>query len=118
MQTPASYREERPWGDFIEFTRNTSTTVKLLVIRPHEALSLQKHSERDEFWRIISGKGHVVIGDKRVDAVIDSEFFIPRGIQHRLEGGAGTESLIVLEISFGTFDDKDIVRLDDRYGRS
>lgn len=115
MQTPTSYREERPWGAFVEFSRNSPTTVKLLTVSPGEALSLQTHTKRDEFWRVISGNGFITVGSTRISAQPEAEFFIPRGTEHRLE--AGSENLVILEISYGTFEDEDILRLNDKYGR-
>jgi mannose-6-phosphate isomerase len=46
---------------------------------------------------------------------VGEELFIPRETVHRLftEG----EEVRILEISFGEFDEEDIVRLDDVYGR-
>ncbi|MGC9605815.1 MAG: phosphomannose isomerase type II C-terminal cupin domain [Minisyncoccia bacterium] len=116
MQPPKPFHEERPWGEFTEFTRNKPSTVKLITVRPGEALSLQCHSMRDEFWRVISGEGIAEIGKVRMPAQAGGEFFIPRGTYHRLEGGASP--LTVLEIALGAFDDDDIVRLEDRYGRA
>lgn len=115
MKPPIPYREERPWGEFVEFTKNTPSTVKILTVKPGEALSLQKHSSRDEFWRVLSGDGYITIGSDRVPASAGQEYFAPRQTDHRMEGGS--EPLVILEISFGEFDESDIVRLDDRYGR-
>ncbi|HTK33638.1 MAG TPA: phosphomannose isomerase type II C-terminal cupin domain [Candidatus Paceibacterota bacterium] len=116
MQTPTTYREERPWGAFVEFSRNSPTTVKILTVSPREALSLQTHTKRDEFWHIISGSGFITVGESRTPAHDGAEFFIPRGVAHRIE--ASEQPLVVLEISYGTFEDEDIVRLNDKYGRS
>ena len=41
--------------------------------------------------------------------------FIPQGAKHQLLGE--THTYRVLEIAFGDFDEADIVRLDDKYGR-
>ena len=116
MQPPKPYREQRPWGEFVEFTRNIPSTVKILTVHPGEALSLQHHARRDEFWRVLSGDGTIQTGDSKLAAEPGNEYFIPRGTPHRLE--AGSSPLVVLEISFGEFDDADIVRLEDRYGRT
>lgn len=43
------------------------------------------------------------------------EVRIPPGTKHRLIGGAIVGQ--VLEISFGEFDEEDIVRYEDDYGR-
>ncbi|MFA6404879.1 MAG: phosphomannose isomerase type II C-terminal cupin domain [Candidatus Paceibacterota bacterium] len=115
MQSPKTYREKRPWGEFIEFTRNSRSTVKILIVNPHEAFSLQKHKNRDEFWYVISGTGTVTVGHE-VTAVSPGEnYFIPKDTNHRVE--AGNEQLNILEISFGDFDEGDITRIEDRYGR-
>jgi mannose-6-phosphate isomerase-like protein (cupin superfamily) len=116
MQSPKTYREKRPWGEFVEFVRNTPTTVKIITINPGEALSLQKHKNRDEFWRVISGMGTITIGQELFPAEKDGEYFVPRNVNHRAEGG--DEPLVILEISFGDFEEQDIVRIEDKYGRS
>ncbi len=108
-------KEERPWGFFERFTENDLSTVKIITIRANEAFSLQKHGKRDEFWKIISGSGTVTIGNEKKEAGPDKTFFIPRGTLHR--GEAGSDDLVFLEISFGEFDENDIIRIDDRYNR-
>jgi mannose-6-phosphate isomerase-like protein (cupin superfamily) len=115
-EAPQPYHEKRPWGEFVEFTKNTPSTVKIITVNPGEALSLQKHSSRDEFWRVISGDGYATIGETTVPLHPGDSHFIPRETAHRLSGGA--LPLAILEISLGEFDEKDIVRLEDRYGRS
>ena len=115
-QRPEHYSEERPWGNFIEYTKNEPSTVKILTVKPHEAFSLQSHAKRDEFWRVLSGTGAITVGEKTTNANIDDEFFIPRGTKHRIEGG--DTGISVLEISRGDFDESDITRFDDKYGRA
>lgn len=112
----SSYKkEERPWGNFERFTLNERTTVKIVTVLPREAISLQTHDHRDEFWRILSGEGEITIGGVRAKAEPGRQFFSPRGEEHRVE--AGPSGLSFLEIAFGDFDEKDITRLEDRYGR-
>ena len=110
------YSEKRPWGKFERFCQNESCTVKILFIEPNEELSLQKHKKRDEFWKIIQGRPEVEIGDKIIKAKPDDEFFIPKKTKHRLK--AGKEPAKVLEISFGVFNEKDEIRLEDKYHRT
>ncbi|MES2986042.1 MAG: phosphomannose isomerase type II C-terminal cupin domain [Patescibacteria group bacterium] len=109
------YEEKRPWGSFRKFTQNVSTTVKIIEILPGESLSLQTHRHRGEFWRIIGGNGIVEINGKRTEAVKGGEFFIPTQATHRAIGG--NETLEILEIATGDFDEADIERLEDKYGR-
>lgn len=113
---PRYEKDIRPWGQFERFTLNEESTVKIITVNAGEKLSLQTHEKREEFWRVISGYGTVTVGDVVEDAHPGDEFFIPTGTQHRVEGGE--EGLAFLEIAFGTFDESDIKRLDDAYGRA
>jgi|SRR3989344_7018047 len=109
-------KEARPWGNFIKFTSDESSTVKLISINAHSALSLQSHQSRDEFWRIISGEGLITIGDKKTSAQAGNEFFVPRQTKHRIQ--TDDSPLVFLEIATGKFDENDITRFEDIYGRA
>ncbi len=116
MENLPNYEKDiRPWGQFERFTLNEKSTVKIITVNAGEAFSLQTHEKRDEFWRVLSGYGMVTVGEKEEEANPGDEFFIPRGTTHRAEGGE--EGLVFLEIAFGEFDEHDIKRLDDKYGR-
>ncbi len=108
-------KEERPWGNFERFTLNESTTVKIVTVKAGEAISLQTHEHRDEFWRVLTGSGKIMIDGTEHDAHEGDEFFSPRHAEHRVEGGP--EGISFLEIAFGNFDEGDIHRLEDKYGR-
>lgn len=109
-------KEQRPWGDFERFTLNEKTTVKIITVSAGEAFSLQTHEHRDEFWRVLRGSGTIRIADKDNDAKEGDVFFSPRHSKHRACGGP--DGLTFLEIAFGEFDENDIQRLEDRYGRT
>ncbi len=109
-------KQERPWGNFERFTLNEQTTVKIVTVNPGEAISLQTHEHRDEFWRVLTGSGTVRIGEIDHPAHVGDAFFNSRHSKHRVEGGP--EGLTFLEIAFGDFDEKDIARLEDKYGRA
>lgn len=109
------YIEERPWGKFEQFCYNEKVTVKIITVKPNSKLSLQYHNHRDEFWKIISGTGQIVLGDQIIDVKVGDDFFIPRQTHHRIMTNENT--MEVMEISFGKFNEKDIVRLNDEYGR-
>ena len=113
MITP--YIEHRPWGMFEKFCENMQCTVKVLTIEPHQSISLQFHHHRDEFWKILDGSARIIIGDQIIDATAGEEFFIPRETKHRIE--AVDETVDILEIALGEFDENDITRLEDRYHR-
>ena len=113
---PQYHKEMRPWGNFEQFTTTEPSTVKLITVREGEATSLQTHAHRSEYWRVLSGSGTVTIGSQGLSASVGAEFYIEEGVPHRLVGGAG--NLYILEIAFGTFDEQDITRIEDRYGRA
>ncbi len=105
----------RPWGSFTQFTHNTPSTVKIIKVNPGEELSLQFHTKREEFWKVLSGTPVITIGDEKGEGKEGQEFFIGKEVAHRIAGGeSGTE---ILEVSLGEFDENDITRLEDRYGR-
>lgn len=110
------YQEERPWGNFRKFTENTNSTVKIITVKPNEELSLQSHSHRSEFWRAIAGGGWWDIDGSKQDFLIGDEKFVKIGSKHRII--AGDEGITFLEIALGKFDEGDIVRYEDKYGRA
>ncbi len=106
---------ERPWGFFDEFITNTTCTVKMITVNPGESISLQYHNKRSEFWVILRGNGFVTVGDTKTEAHAGDRYHVNEHTNHRAEGGS--EPLVFLEISTGHFDENDIVRIDDKYGR-
>jgi len=110
------YIEQKPWGQFEQFTHNEPVTVKIVTVNPNQALSLQYHSNREEFWKVIFGKGEITVGDATYQGQEGDEFFIAQGQKHRIQ--ANDFLVKVLEISFGDFDENDIVRLEDKYHRN
>jgi mannose-6-phosphate isomerase-like protein (cupin superfamily) len=110
------YQEERPWGFFRKFTDNVISTVKILNVKPNEELSLQSHNKREEFWRVVSGDGIFEINDKKYIVEVGQEHYIPAKTKHKIK--AGPNGIEVLEISLGYFDEDDIIRYEDKYGRT
>ena len=110
------FQEERPWGSFRQFTHNSLSTVKIIFVKKDEAFSLQYHNNRTEFWKILSGTPEITIGESVVHAQKGDEFEIPPKTNHRAHAvGTDTE---FLEISYGNFDENDIIRIEDKYGRT
>jgi len=109
------FENERPWGSFRQFCKNTIATVKILTLKSNQMISLQSHAKREEFWRVIAGYGVAEIGHEKREIKIGDEMFIPLGTKHRLI--ADTDGLEIMEISTGDFDENDIIRYEDKYGR-
>lgn len=110
-----NYKEKRPWGSFTRFALNEPVTVKIIEVEPNQAFSLQTHKKREEFWHIISGNGQATIGEKIFDINPDMNIFVSKNTEHRIK--AGNQKVLLLEISRGQFDENDINRINDLYGR-
>lgn len=108
--------DERPWGSFDQFTLNQVSTVKVIRVAAGQRLSLQRHTGRAEFWRVLSGSGIAQVDTAEHPLTAGVDVWIPQGAAHRLS--AGTEGIEVLEIALGQFDENDIERLEDDYGRA
>lgn len=109
------YQEERPWGHFRKFIEDSPATVKIISIKPNEALSVQSHEKRSEFWRVLKGEGVFLLGDEEKSITAGDEVAIPVGAKHSLRAGAA--GLEILEISRGDFEEEDEIRYQDKYGR-
>jgi len=106
---------ERPWGKFEQFTHNEESTVKLIHVNPKKRTSLQSHNNRDENWVVIVGSCDVIIGDQTYHLGEGDSANIMRGDKHRITGGP--DGVIILEIAKGDFNEDDIERFEDDYGR-
>ncbi len=106
---------EKPWGNFRQFSLNEQSTVKILTVAPDQLLSGQRHKNRDELWVVLDPGLRVELDDEVFHPQVGEVLVIPRNTKHRL-GSDGPEGRM-LEVSFGTFDEDDIERFDDIYGR-
>ena len=113
---PPSIKVDKPWGRFEQYTHNLPCTVKIITVAPGGKLSSQYHHHRDELWVALDEGVRVQLGEDALEPEVGEKVFIPRGTVHRL-AGPGDREVRILEISFGEFDEEDIVRLDDVYGR-
>jgi mannose-6-phosphate isomerase len=108
--------EERPWGTYEVLLNTENCKVKRIIVNPNEQLSVQYHNKRSELWKIISGKGQILIGNDWIEAKPGVMVEIPQGAIHSVK--AIDESLVFIEIQTGTyFGEDDIVRLSDKYNR-
>jgi mannose-1-phosphate guanylyltransferase/mannose-6-phosphate isomerase len=118
MQRPDTLHVATPWGSFDQYALNTPCTVKILPCNPGQKLSLQRHAHRGELW-VALDPGVVVDRDgAELRPTVGEEIWLPQGSTHRLRCDAGAlHPVRVLEVSLGTFDEADIERLQDDYGR-
>jgi len=108
----------RPWGkyDLIDFGQRDR--VKRITVKPGEKLSIQKHHHRAEHWIVVAGTARVTNGDQVSLITEDQSTYIPLGTIHALEN-PGKIPLEMIEVQTGSYlGEDDIVRFEDRYGRS
>jgi mannose-1-phosphate guanylyltransferase/mannose-6-phosphate isomerase len=107
---------DKPWGRFEQYTHNLPCTVKVITVAPGGTLSRQFHHMRDELWVVLDPGAKVELDERILHPEAGEKLYIPRETVHRLSAD-GDSDVRVLEISFGEFDEEDIVRLEDVYGR-
>lgn len=108
----------RPWGSYtVLHEQEASHKVKLIVVSAGQRLSLQSHQLRAEHWFVVSGEGVVSRDDERIPVGPGSSIDIGMGMRHRIES-TGSGALVFIEVQHGaSFDEDDIVRYEDDYGR-
>ncbi len=108
----------RPWGIYKTTVLNDMFQAKVIYIMPGQALSLQSHRHREEYWIVIHGSGDIQLDGSIHGVTPGQSFFIPKGCKHRMSNTSETEILILNEVQLGDyFGEDDIQRYDDRYGR-
>ena len=109
---------EKPWGHEIWWAQTDAYAGKLLHVKAGHGLSLQLHREKDESSCVLSGR--LLLTRGRSAAEVRTEEIGP-GFAWRVEPGTvhsieAIEDSVVVEVSTPQLDD--VVRLQDRYGRS
>jgi mannose-6-phosphate isomerase len=122
MSKQDPFIDHRPWGKFIQFSKNEKSTVKIIQVEPQHQLSVQKHQSRDEMWIALDRGLVALIGDETIFMkdveVAEEPVWIPRGTVHSVKNTNVSLTARFLEISFGEFDEDDIERIRDNYGRA
>ena len=110
--------EERPWGSFTVLHTDSSHQIKKLVVNPGMRLSLQSHKYRAEHWFIVSGSGLVQIENESIKVQQHNSVDIPIGAKHRITC-TSYDPLVFVEVQTGiSFDENDITRHEDDFGRN
>jgi mannose-1-phosphate guanylyltransferase/mannose-6-phosphate isomerase len=110
-------RVYRPWGYYEQVDAGARFQVKRLMVKPGQALSLQRHRKRAEHWVVVSGRARVSRGADTLYLDPDQSTYIPIGTKHRLEN-PGKVPLFIVEVQSGSYlGEDDIERFEDRYRR-
>ncbi len=108
----------RPWGMHDSIDNGARYQVKHITVKPGGKLSVQMHHHRAEHWIVVSGTAQVTNGEKTYLVTENQSTYIPVGEVHSLEN-PGVINLELIEVQSGSYlGEDDIVRFEDRYGRS
>jgi len=108
----------RPWGHYDSIDFGKRDQVKRITVKPGAKLSVQMHHHRAEHWVVVRGTAKVYKGDQVLMLSEDQSTYIPLGEVHALEN-PGKIPLELIEVQSGSYlGEDDIVRFEDRYGRS
>ncbi|MDO3723213.1 mannose-1-phosphate guanylyltransferase/mannose-6-phosphate isomerase [Marinobacter sp. chi1] len=108
----------RPWGVYDSIDNGTRYQVKRITVKPGAKLSVQMHHHRAEHWIVVSGTAKVTNGEKTYLVTENQSTFIPVGQTHSLEN-PGVIDLELIEVQSGSYlGEDDIVRFEDKYGRT
>jgi mannose-6-phosphate isomerase-like protein (cupin superfamily) len=129
MAKNAKNFEERPWGSFEvikEFEVENGyadfpgreVVIKKITVKPGQMLSYQSHRKRRETWFVAQGQGKVIKDDEEILVGKGSVVSIKENAKHRIGNISEKINLIFIEISEGEFDENDITRYSDDYGRA
>ena len=108
----------RPWGKYDCIDAGDRYQVKRITVLPGAKLSLQKHHHRAEHWIVVRGCARVTKGEEVILLSENQSTYIPLGEVHALEN-PGKIPLELIEVQSGSYlGEDDIIRLEDKYGRS
>ncbi len=107
----------KPWGYELIWANSGRYVGKILHVNKGHSLSLQYHEMKEETLYVVEGELTLTIeyeGDRRERPLRKGEaFHIPPRLIHRMYAVVDTD---VAEVSTTELDD--VVRLEDRYGRT
>jgi len=110
----------RPWGSYKVIDKGDRYKVKKLIVKPGEALSLQRHHHRSEHWVVVKGTAKVILEDesgnlKEYFAHENESIYVPKSKKHRIIN-PGKILLEIIEIQVGDYlEEDDIERFSDNY---
>jgi mannose-6-phosphate isomerase len=111
-------RVDKPWGHELIWAETDRYVGKILHVKAGHALSLQYHERKDETIHMLRGTMRFEVGPSTaelqpVDLVEGQSYRIMPNTVHRMTALTDVD---ILEAS--TPELEDVVRLEDRYGRS
>jgi quercetin dioxygenase-like cupin family protein len=114
---PGVYRVDKPWGYELLWAKTDRYAGKIIHVNAGHALSLQYHNQKTETVYLATGRllYELKEGERLVGRELSpgDRVHVPAGTVHRM---TAIEDSDIFEVSTPELDD--VVRLEDRYGRS
>ncbi len=108
---------DKPWGYELIWARASRYVGKILHVNQGESLSLQYHEKKEETLYLIRGLVQLTLRSDSEEKIVEmregQSFHIPPRLIHRMKA---LEDSDIAEVSTTELDD--VVRLEDRYGRT
>jgi mannose-6-phosphate isomerase-like protein (cupin superfamily) len=115
-------RQDKPWGHELIFAAIAGKYIgKIIHVNAGHSLSLQYHREKEETISVMSGEALIQYGPS-ADRLSDQQFaagdtiHLPPGVLHRITALSDLEFAEASTANPGWRED--VVRLEDRYGRT
>jgi mannose-6-phosphate isomerase-like protein (cupin superfamily) len=115
-------RQDKPWGHELIFAAIAGKYIgKIIHVNAGHSLSLQYHREKEETISVMSGEALIQYGPS-ADRLADQQFaagdtiHLPPGVLHRITALSDLEFAEASTANPGWRED--VVRLEDRYGRT
>jgi len=125
VQSAAVYqagRQDKPWGHELIFAAvDGKYAGKIIQVNAGQSLSLQYHQEKEETISVVAGEALVEYGPA-ADALTEARMLpggtihLPAGVLHRITAIADLTFAEASTAAPGWRED--VVRLEDRYGRT
>jgi mannose-6-phosphate isomerase-like protein (cupin superfamily) len=112
-------RVEKPWGHELWWAHTDRYVGKLLHVKAGHQLSLQYHERKDETIHLWRGELRLVLDERNGEGLVErvlgvgESYRVRPGVVHRMIAVTDCD---ILEAS--TPEVEDVVRLEDRYGRT
>lgn len=103
----------KPWGREVWYAHEDRYAGKILEVTAGQALSLQKHERKQETMYLQVGRLRYHLNGSEFEMNPGECITIRPGDVHRIEA---LEDAVILEVSTPELDD--VIRLEDRYGRT
>jgi len=91
--------------------------IKFITVNAHCRLWLQPHKRRYEVWLDLQPGLYAHIDENVFAMGVLDRFFVEQGVKHRIENPTD-QPIQLIELMYGEYDEDDICRLEDDYGRN